>query len=375
MRSNRFDFLEFGEPDPNVGDGDRASDGVKGTPSGKLPDLGDGLRLSQVRVEKTQVEEVVDDQPHDPWEKVGKLGHRLVPIEITGARGSGAGEFMFPAGIAIDRKNVIYVADAFNHRLQRLTPDGGAAVIGQRGTARGQFATPMGGATDDACSFYTIEQGNCRVQKFTRDGVLVLVFGKPGSRPGEMRNPVGIAVSRETKEILVADSANNRVQRFEQSGRFIAMLGAGGKIQPPIINPQAIAVDNYGHIFVSDPVNNRITVFDPLGKFMGTIGGGREHAISALAANIQFSEPHALTCTDYGTLFVTDGQTTNGRLIAIEIASGRIEDVVDRPQKNLGRLARPSGAAIAPSSTSGGYTGDVFVSDTVNHRLIRYTWK
>jgi tripartite motif-containing protein 71 len=42
------------------------------------------------------------------------------PIAMWGHRGTRAGEFLQPGGIAIDRAGVVWVADTGNNRLQRL---------------------------------------------------------------------------------------------------------------------------------------------------------------------------------------------------------------------------------------------------------------
>jgi len=42
----------------------------------------------------------------------------------VGEWGSGPGEFRFPRGVALDTQGNIYVADAANNRIQRLSPQG-----------------------------------------------------------------------------------------------------------------------------------------------------------------------------------------------------------------------------------------------------------
>ena len=64
--------------------------------------------------------------------------------EVFGERGTKAGQFNFPTGLAVDGSGVLFIADSYNHRVQRITPDGGVAVIGGRGTGRGQFLSPQG---------------------------------------------------------------------------------------------------------------------------------------------------------------------------------------------------------------------------------------
>ena len=64
----------------------------------------------------------VADYGHDRIVKLGLDGRVTV---AAGVRGSGAGEFLGPKGIAVDPSSGrLYVADTGNGRVQRLSPDG-----------------------------------------------------------------------------------------------------------------------------------------------------------------------------------------------------------------------------------------------------------
>jgi DNA-binding beta-propeller fold protein YncE len=49
--------------------------------------------------------------------------------------------------------------------------------------------------------------------------------GAEGGEPGEFSTPQGIAVSRETGDVYVADSVNFRVQELTPEGQFVSMFG------------------------------------------------------------------------------------------------------------------------------------------------------
>ena len=128
-----------------------------------------------------------------------------------GSSGSGDGEFHYPRGVAVDGGN-IYVADTFNHRIQKFTTDGTfVAKWGSQGTANGQFYYPYGVAVAGG-NIYVVDSDNHRIQKFTTDGSFVAKWGSQGSGDGQFNYPTEVAVAGAN--IYVADGSNHRIQKF-----------------------------------------------------------------------------------------------------------------------------------------------------------------
>src|SRR5207249_1264036 len=61
-----------------------------------------------------------------------------VLLTSLGARGSGDGQFLRPAGVAVDRDGTLYVTDHFNDRVERFNGDG--RFQAQLGTIQGESA-------------------------------------------------------------------------------------------------------------------------------------------------------------------------------------------------------------------------------------------
>ena len=116
------------------------------------------------------------------------------------------------------------MVDSLNHRVQRLTPDGGyGSEWGGFGDAPGRFDSPWGAAVDAAGHVYVADHKNDRVQRFTPEGELVAQYGASGTGAGQLRRPSDVAVD-PGGDVYVADWANNRVQVFDKSGAFLTTI-------------------------------------------------------------------------------------------------------------------------------------------------------
>ena len=72
-----------------------------------------------------------------------------------------------PTGICIDREDVVYVTDFYNHRVSLFKCDGThIKLFGSYGSALGQFRAPWGIALDEHENIYVADSYNNRIQKF-----------------------------------------------------------------------------------------------------------------------------------------------------------------------------------------------------------------
>ena len=227
------------------------------------------------------------------------------------------GEFMAPMyGLAIDQQGAVFVVDNGNNRVQKFDSTGNFIILwGNFGAANSNFHNPTGIACDGKGNVYVVDTNNHRVQKF--DGKLggyIMKFGSRGNGEGQFNAPWGIAVDRVRGYIYVVDSANFRVQKFDMSGEFIMSWGSFGNGDGQFYFPRGIAVDQAdGTVYVVDMGNHRIQKFDTstnvLPQLLTKWGGSSEagHASSPLAQEAgQLRSPWGITVDGQGDVYVTD---------------------------------------------------------------------
>jgi DNA-binding beta-propeller fold protein YncE len=140
----------------------------------------------------------------------------------TGKSGIGAGEFGYPTDVALGADGSLYVADGYNDRVQAFNPKGkffhkwgGPFAMNIYGPFNGWFATVTGIATDKAGNVFVADFYNHRVQKFSADGTFLTSFGSKGNGPGQFFHPIAIEIT-EDGTVFVVDYGNNRIQKWRQ---------------------------------------------------------------------------------------------------------------------------------------------------------------
>jgi DNA-binding beta-propeller fold protein YncE len=189
-----------------------------------------------------------------------------------GSLGSADGQFNVPIGIALDSSGNVYVADVFNHRIQKFTNDGTfIRSWGSAGSGNGQFLYPSDVAVDSSGNVYVADEANNRTQKFGSDGHFIRAWGTKGTGNGEFNMPQGVAVD-SSGNVFVSDSLNGRVQKFSNTGSFKTAWTQHGPGTGIRAFPYGIAVDSVGNVYVEFSFNNRIEKFTNNGTFVDSWG-------------------------------------------------------------------------------------------------------
>lgn len=283
------------------------------------------------------------------------------------------GEFMAPMyGLAVDQQGSLFVVDNGNNRIQKFDNAGNFIILwGNFGSANANFHNPTGIACDGKGDVWSVDTNNHRVQKF--DGKLggyIMKFGSRGNGEGQFNSPWGIAVDRVRGYVYVVDSANFRVQKFDMSGEFVMSWGSFGNGDGQFYFPRGVAVDQSdGSVYVVDMGNHRVQKFDTstnvLPQLLTKWGGSSEpgHASSQLAQEAgQLRSPWGVAVDGAGDVYVTD--TGNHRVEKFD-KEGNFITQWGGYGNGDGQFNFPYGIAVDAK-------GSVFVVDSGNTRVQQF---
>jgi uncharacterized protein (TIGR03437 family) len=189
-----------------------------------------------------------------------------------------------PLALAVDAAgNNLYISDSGNNRIRRvnggtITAFAGSGVVGTAGdgssAAAAQFNLPLGIALDNAGNLYIADANNYKIRKVS-NGTITTVAGTGtagySGDGGPATNatfffPDGISLDA-AGNLYVADVTSNRIRKI--SGGVIstvagnagiaAFSGDGGlAMNASLSNPQSVAVDSAGSLYIVDTFSNRV---------------------------------------------------------------------------------------------------------------------
>jgi len=167
------------------------------------------------------------------------------------------------SGLDIDG-DYILVVDGRRGQIKLSTTDGSDVMpIAVEGESYGgaNLIKPAGAAAFEG-KYYVVDSGNKRVVVF--EGV------NYRSKFGEdiLEHPMGIAVRKSDKNLLITDLVLGKVFVFSQTGEFVQEVEL-----PKQKSPIAIYVDPDGYIFVADYVTGRVYKYTDGFEMVGLVSG------------------------------------------------------------------------------------------------------
>ncbi|VIO92609.1 Hypothetical RING finger protein F54G8.4 in chromosome III, putative [Brugia malayi] len=225
-------------------------------------------------------------------------------------------------------------------------------VFGKKGSKEGELNWPRGLAILGGNEFAVCDSSNHRVCIFNTGGRLLKMFGKYGTGDAQLDSAAGICYSRY-KHLIVSDRYNHRIMIFDQDGHCVRKFGGHGPSNGRFNNPWGVAVDDMGMIYVVDKDNHRVQMFDSKGQFagkFGTMGPG----IS------QFHHPQFIAVNKRThNIYVTD--SSNHRVCIFDHNGNPIFQFGSEGFQN-GQMKFPRGIAVDDQ-------GFIIVADSGNNRV------
>lgn len=308
-----------------------------------------------------------------------------------------AAQLDHPSGVAVDAGGAVFVADYANNRVRRVGTDGIITTVAGTGTAGfsgdGGVATaaelngPIDVAVDRDGNLYVADAWNNRVRRISPGGTITTFAGNgSGTFTGDggpatsaaLNFPSGIAVD-PVGFVYVADSWNSRVRRVELSsgtittvaGGGLAGLGDGGPATAAQLDsPTDVAVAPDGSFVIADAWTNRIRRVDLGGAITTVAGSGVEGAggDGGPATSAQLFSPNGVVVDPSGQLFIAD--TDNGRVRKVD-TTGTISTVAGTGVfgYNADGIPATSAHLWAPIGLAVDASGNLLVGDNGNSRV------
>lgn len=317
----------------------------------------------------------------------------------TDGQGSAA-RFNTPTGIVVGPSGDLFVTDATNHTIRRVTvtvpPNaapvgtvttfaGTAGSVGATdavGTAA-RFFTPAGIARDNAGNLFVADLINHTIRRVTPAGVVSTLAGtalasgstNANGTAARFNSPTGLQVDA-AGNVYVADRGNHTVRRITPSGDVTTVAGTALASGPfdgtgsaaRFASPSGLAIDATGTLVVADTLNHairRVTAAGVVTTFAGLPSSGAAVDETKFAA--RFNLPYALAVDRTGHVYVAD---TNNHVIR-RIAPGGVVTVFAGSPGSAGTAdgIGPAARFSSPRGIAVDGAGTVYVSDSGNHTI------
>ena len=186
--------------------------------------------------------------------------HRVVEFDATGQvvrmfgrEGQAPGEFIYPVAVTVDAQENLYVAEyGSNDRVQVFTREGKfLRAFGAFGTKPGEFQRPSG-LVWEAGLVYVADAFNNRIQMFTDQGAFQRVLETPA-----MHFPYDLKLDPHGA-LVVIEYGGGRVTRLGLDGHLLGRYGTTGSALGQFATPWGLAVTHDGRVIVADTGNRRL---------------------------------------------------------------------------------------------------------------------
>lgn len=260
--------------------------------------------------------------------------------------------FNKPFGICIDQQGNLFIADAYNHVIRKISTEGIVSTYAGSGVAgyldgeasQAKFNQPINICFDPSGNMYVSDFLNQRIRKIDASGWVTTIAGsgQAGLLDGvaavaQFNYPRGICLD-DTGNIYIGDSWNHRIRKISTDGLVTTWAGGGSTIGVQSVGdyadgsdtsarfytPCELSIDGLNNIFVADAYNHRIRMIDPL-RMVTTVAGSGESGpnsggfLDGPALEARFNTPTAVFVAMDGNIYVGDGINQRVRIINTEM--------------------------------------------------------
>jgi uncharacterized protein (TIGR03437 family) len=298
-----------------------------------------------------------------------------------------------PRDVALDLAGDLFIADGIRMRevnplsiIQTVAGDGYLHAVGDGGLATlALLNQPLGVALDRSGNLYIADSGTERVRQVAPSGIIATFAGTGATgyngdnlpaAAAELYSPMGV-MTDAYGDVYIADSYNHRIREVVQNGIIVtyAGTGTGGSgaedllaAQTQLRGPRGVCTSRAGVIYIVDTSNSRVLSAAPAGLVVNAAGNGTAGFAGdgGTAATAELNQPGACAVDSAGDLFIAD--TLNHRIAKVT-PNGIIATVAGTGQAGFGAdgSAAVSAALNTPRGVAVDDNGNIFIADTGNN--------
>ena len=303
-----------------------------------------------------------------------------------------------PQGLAVDAAGNLYICDASNNRVRKVTPEGimttfagtGQISPGGPGTYNdGGPATeallhlPSGVALDKSGNVYIADTGDNTIRIVSPDGIInnfagdsYPSFAGDGGNAvnAELHGPGDVALD-SAGNVYIADTVNMVIRKVTTDGIINTIAGTGAPsssgdggdaTKATLFTPISLVLDSSGNIYLVENGDSRIRKIDTK-NVITTIAGTGQSGFAGdggSATNAQMNSPTGIGIDGSGNLYIADSLNLRVR----KIAGGNMSSVAgngilsfsgNQGSATAAQLSAPRGVAVS--------AGVRYVADTGNN--------
>ena len=306
-----------------------------------------------------------------------------------------AAQFFNPSSIVVDAAENLFVGDAGNAVIRKITPAaevttfaGSVGLYGRDdGTGAAARFTGASGLSVDASGNLFVADGGNSIRKVTLGGVVSTFAGADfefGSNDGStatahFRQPQGTAVDA-AGNVYVSDSGNSTLRKISPDGTVSTLAGTAGATghidgtgpAAGFASMDAIAIDSAGTIYVAEASTHTIRKVTPAGV-ASTLAGraGVSGSDDGAGVDARFHSPYGLAVDGAGNVLVADAGNATLRRIT---PAG----VVSTLAGTAGVAGRDDGIGAAarfgfPTAVAADAAGNAYVADILDLTVRKVT--
>ncbi|MEI6715375.1 MAG: immunoglobulin domain-containing protein [Verrucomicrobiota bacterium] len=219
-----------------------------------------------------------------------------------------------------------------------------------------RFHNPEGMATDGVGNVYVADAQNHAVRKISASGDVTTLAGGNGAgltngsgSVAQFDSPSAVAVDK-SGNVYVADTGNRVIRKIATNGEVSTFAGDGafesfGKLS-------GITVDGFGNLYVADADNQVIWKITPTAEVSEFAGdSGTAGTVDGAGHEAQFDNPESV---------VSDAE---GNLLVLQVGSGTFDEATSTYLEAVPRLRKVSASGVVQTVDE---TGKVYDPSTVS---------